>query len=245
MSTHDNNSIPDLVELCLRIAPIGEDGQRDVKTDLRIHPISLDGPHGVTFSVSLKKATLDMELNGVAVTPGSRHGEPTRSNFEILEVNISSERAVEDASSGEVGAKGSVVGVELSGKGSTSSAAKSKDVRSHTEQRKHHRVRAMGNLKWEVSEPHWEPQVLDLTYLDNEAICRVGANDGANFKSIELKAIAKQKDIAIEITKANFPKFLNPNQQKLMSILISKSLTSKEKHNGIVTFSESVCEIED
>ena len=103
----------------------------------------------------------------------------------------------------------------------------------------------MGNLKWEVTQPPWEEQVLNLTYLDNEVICKIETQDRANHKSIQLKAIVKQKDIVLEASRKGLPVFRNHTQKKLMNIVVAKALSSEASYNGTVTFSESVFEIED
>jgi hypothetical protein len=246
MSKQDSNSIPELVELLVRIEGGNEGSRRNVNVDLRVHPASLDGPHNMTFSTSLKRLTLDLELNGTEAVPGSRFGEPTRPNEAIHERTVSTERSIENQSSGEAGLNSSLTKpLEFSGKGSGSLAVKTKQSSSHSEREQHLNVRAMGNLKWEVTQPRWEKQVLDLTYLNNETICKIEIQDRANHKSVQLKASAKQKDIVFEVTKTNFPSFLTTNQKRLMNILLSKALSSEGTFDGTVIFSKSVFEIED
>lgn len=242
MSAYDNNPLPELIELCLRVGSAVDSGHHDVKTDLRVHPQSVDGEDEISFEVRIKKLTLDMELNGLAVIPGSRFGEPTKPNVETREQTVLVERTKESNASGEAELNSSLV---FTGKGGASRKVAIKETVSHSEGQTHHRVRAVGNLKWDVTQPPWEDETLNLKALDDTAICRVQALDRANQKSVTLKAVVKQKDMTLDVSKKGFPFFRNANQKKLMGVLVSKALAFEGNYNGTVTFSESAFEIED
>lgn len=238
------NSIPSLVDLSVRVAKRGDDEiDEEVRVELRIHPAQLDGPNNMEFTVGLRRMTLSMDLSGVAAVPGSRFGEPTADNIVTQERNLSTEASIENTEAGGGSVKLGMT-PELTLKGDASSMIKKKTTVSATERKTHHRVRARGNLIWEVTEPPWEAPTLDLTYMNDDPLCRISPIDRANSKVIEVTAYAKQKDVIIEFQKPPFP-FRSPNHKKLLSILLSKALAADEPFDGVVTFSRSALSFED
>jgi hypothetical protein len=238
------NSIPDLVDLSVRVPPKSEEQtENEVRVELRIHPAQLDGPNDLEFSVGLRRMTLSMDLSGLAPVPGSRFGEPTKENEAIQERSLSTEASVENKDGGSGGVK-LAMSPELSLKSDKSSVVKKTSTVSVTERKHHHRVRARGNLTWEISEPPWESPTLDLTYMNDEPLCKFASLDRANSKIVEITAYAKQKDLTFESKKPNFS-FRSTNHKKLLNILLSKALSSDEPFTGIVTFSRSVVNLED
>jgi hypothetical protein len=110
----------------------------------------------------------------------------------------------------------------------------------------HIRVKARGNLKWEVTD---SPSLgeLDATYLDNAVLCKAIPNSGANAKDAQLTAYVKQKDTLLHLTKGGSPfAFPSHNHAKMLKILIAKALAaSGTQYDGIITFSSAGVEIED
>ena len=78
----DNNALPDLVELLLRVSQTtSKTKELDILTELRISNATLDEEQDrLCFTVSLKRAWLSLDLSGLEPVPGSRLGEPTRPN---------------------------------------------------------------------------------------------------------------------------------------------------------------------
>ncbi|MBR1200018.1 hypothetical protein JQ574_28910 [Bradyrhizobium sp. AUGA SZCCT0158] len=238
------NSIPTLVDLSVRIPKKREDEtEEEVRVELRVHPAQLDGPNDLEFSVGLKRMTLSMDLSGVEPVPGSRYGEPTKDNVATHERTLSTEVSVESTDAGGGSVK-LAINPELTLKADTSSVLKKKSNVSTTERKVHHRVRARGNLLWEITEPPWEDPTLDLTYMKDEPLCKIAPIDRANSKSVEVSAYAKQKDLIFDCKKSPIP-FRTPNHKKLLNILLSKALSPDEPFVGVVTFSRSALSFED
>jgi hypothetical protein len=65
--------------------------------------------------------------------------------------------------------------------------------------------------------------------------------------SVGLSAYARQRDVAVALTKGSLRhNFINTNQEKLFAILIARSLgLVGSKYAGIVKFSKSEVELED
>jgi hypothetical protein len=246
MNNHDKNSIPELVDLAVRVETTADGKEAEVKVELRVHPTSLDGPHDLSCSVALKRLALNLALSGLHPIPGSRFGEPTRENVEIREGKFSSETSHEKTVSGEAGFKAHLSSpLALSSKGTGSRAVATKEGVTFSEKRQHHKVRALGNLVWEVTQPPWEDPKLDLTYLNNNTLCALTVQDRANHRTVELTAYVKQKDIVFETTKSGLNPFRSMNHRKLMNILLAKALAVEGQFNGTVIFSNSVVDLED
>jgi hypothetical protein len=96
---------------------------------------------------------------------------------------------------------------------------------------------------WEVTEPPWDKPILDATYLNDVAICRVTSQDRANVKAVDLIAYAKQSDLVFTPQTSGI--FRSTNQKKLLAVLLSKAIANTETFDGTVTFSRSEIEIED
>lgn len=242
----DQNKITDLVELFLRVAGQGEDGA-EVRVDLRIASADIDAEDGtMSFSVSLKKAWLSMDVNGVTPEPGTRHGEPKKENEVQLKSKVSTEDRTEVGVQAGVNVCASPTKADASLNLGAKAAKGSKELvaTSSAETTTHMRVKARGGLSWEIAEAR--PQPLDGTYLENEVLCRVTALPGANSKSIELLAYAKQKDLILDLKSggSKIP-FKSNNHEKMLKILIAKALSATgSRYAGKIDFSKSEAEIE-
>ena len=132
---------------------------------------------------------------------------------------------------------------ELSAKTGGSQAIAEKGTVSTTERQTHYRVRARGNLMWEVTEPPWEQPILDGTYLNDAVLCRVESHDRANDKRLDLTAYAKQRDLILTAKKSKI--FKSTNEKNLFQVLIAKALAGGDGFDGFVAFSRSELDIED
>jgi hypothetical protein len=245
----DNNSIPGLLELLLRVAkPSSKSAELDVFTELRISSATLDAPDGLVFTVALKRAWLSLDLLGLDPVPGSRLGEPAKPNEVTVKQKMSQEVVRKNEIGGHVGAKidstGASAGLELGAK--HSSAGKTVVSTTSVESKPHIRVKARGNLMWEITD---SPQLgeLDGTYLNNESLCRTRSRVGANARTVQLLAYAKQRDILLRLEKGNSRfSFPSLNHEKMMKILIAKAISAPgTPFNGIVEFSKSESDVED
>jgi hypothetical protein len=245
--SNDNNPVPELLEFLLRAS---KNSKKETKIlgELRINSATLEGPEGLSFTVSLKRAWLSLDLEGLEPIPGSRYGEPVRPN----ELSIKQKTVNETLVQNQVNANASVhldsthphaaldLGADYNSKGKTTVSTTSAESAPHI------RVKARGNLMWEVTESPNLPD-LDGTYLDGEALCCVTAKIGANAKFVRLIAFAKQRDVQLRLTKNNsLFSFPSKNHERMLKVLISKALSSPgAPFNGIIEFSCSETEVED
>ncbi|WP_198034804.1 hypothetical protein [Bradyrhizobium sp. WSM1417] len=243
MGFSDKNSIPDLVELIVRCTPSAAvEGQNEIRSELRVQPAMLEASSKLRFSVGLKRLMLSLDLSGLHAVPGSRHGEPIKESQETRERTVSTEISVERKRTGGLGLK-LALNSELSAKTDDSQAIAEKGTVSTTEKQTHYRVRARGNLTWEISEPPWEMPILDGTYLNDALLLRTSCQDRANTKRIDLTAYAKQKDIVFTPEKVGV--FRGTNERKLLQVLLSKALAGSDSFAGLVAFSRSEIDVED
>jgi hypothetical protein len=74
----DDNALPHLIDLRLRVKSSEASDSKDIVVDLRVHRTEIDCPDGAVISIKLRKATLDLELTGLEPLPKTRLGEPVR-----------------------------------------------------------------------------------------------------------------------------------------------------------------------
>lgn len=239
---YNENPLIDLVELSTRLVAVEDSpGESELRVELRVHPAQLDGPENCQFDVSLKRLTLSLNVTGIKTVPGSHYGEPTRENEQINERTLSTEISLENKTAGGSGYKLSV-NPELTLKADIGHTAKKKSTVSTTEKERHRDVEARGNLRWLVSRPHWEDQILDAKFLNDQTLCKITFKDRANNRSIVLTAFAKQKELDVHTP----PGFLRTiNHRKNMKVLLSKALSLNSPFDGYITFSKSVISFED
>ncbi|WGT48902.1 hypothetical protein [Thioclava nitratireducens] len=244
------NSIPEICELGIRL-----DQVETVKGDLRcIAEFRLyngDLPIGDhECQVSISKATISIELEGLEPSPGTRFGEPRKNNS----VPVKSVTTRETSRSGAVNFAGSA-----SLKGAKGSASAKFDASSQEgkaveadDSYEHLRVRALPQLRWEVSEH--DGKALDGTYLEEDQLVALQRTDRANRTSFRASVTVKQRDLLIaQIADSeravDFFSRLNTSQRRLLDIFIAKSLSSalnyKTPYRGEIKLSEHVSEVPD
>jgi hypothetical protein len=249
---HDQNSLPDLLELLARTGKASPGKSIDLCVDLRGAIAELEGPDGISFQVGLRRAWLSVEVSGLNVVPGSRYGEPTKPNDIAIKEEFSNQQATStqghlggtaqlSASSRDMAGKASLdAGIKRSAKNSSVISATSSEVVHHI------RVKARGNLMWEITD---SPRLstLDATYLNDCVLCRLAPVKGANAKTAALSVYAKQKDIMLKADKeGRLFSFKSTNHEKMLKILIAKAISQTGVgFNGVITFSTSEIEIED
>lgn len=251
---NDTNSLPDLLELLLRVVPTkgkGKGKALNISPELRITKGIVDGEEDLCFEVAIKRVWLDLNLDGLDPISGTRFGEPVKDNGAEVKHKISHEVVKQGEAHADIGpsvAPSNVSG-SLSGGARVKAAAKTVKSTTSTENILHLKVKARSNLRWEITE---SPQLeeLDGTYLvgmRGEPLCKVSSKTGANFRSVQLDAIVKQRDVIFRPQKKKrLISFLNPTQEKMMQILIAKALSgTKSKFNGLIKFSRSELEIEE
>jgi hypothetical protein len=250
---NDENSLPQLLDLRVRIANCTKvEGRKDVLVDLRIHRTEIDGPEEAVISVQLKRATLELDLAGLEAVPKTRLGEPVREN-RIVEKQTTKVTTTLDAKVG-VHAGLDITMLNLpSLKLSADATAEAKATSVHTAKQDiaEYRVKARPGDTWEVTEPRTktsgtQQQPLDGTYLLDEVLCKVAPQKGANMMSVGVTAVAKQRDMMLELTKGNlWQTYVNTSHEKLFKILLAKSLCpAGNTYSGLIKLSRSETDIE-
>jgi hypothetical protein len=249
---NDTNSLPDILELLLRVVPSkGRDKGFDVAPELRITKGFVEGEDDLCFEVALKRVFLYLHLDGLDPISGTRFGEPLKDNSAEVKRKTSHEVVKEGEAHGRINMAldPSKIAGSLSAGAEAKAAAKTVQSTTAIEKISHLKVKARPNLKWEVTEST-QLDELDGTYLeglDGDPLCKVVAKKGANSKALGLVAVVKQRDVILRAQKeSRLIRFRNATQEKMMKILISRALSGSEnKFNGVIDFSRSEIEIED
>ena len=251
----DKNPLPDLVELKSRISDeSGEDGPYRLRTDLGVFTNDVSIEHW-TIEVSLRQVTLSMELEGVDVVPGTKHG------IDLAPIVSATKLTVETSKNKEVEA---TVGSKFSAEGSASAfnpkgfvgytrepGRKEKTTETYKEQSeksvRHLPVKSVGDNKWRISSSG--DMVLDLTYLNNTVLCDLcRKNPNPNRVAIKLEIYATERHIDTKLIKDTRLVGLRPNKEKLLTVLTSKALaevSGSSPYNGEIVFSVSTVEYEE
>jgi hypothetical protein len=216
----DRNSIPELIEVLMRVVASNEPQTHEVRLDLRVYRAEVVSEEGLEFVVELDRAVFGLDLDGLDVVPKSRFGEPTKPNDVSIEHHLSRESSVQ----GEVGASldGAVSanptgGASLKLSGSASGKQTHSSSAQLTERKL--RVKARGNLKWEITEPHPAAGLSPLhdTYLNDEVVCKITAQKGANRLAVRVATSARKADIRLSMKKNKSPlSFRSTNHEKML-----------------------------
>lgn len=245
----NQNSLPELIEVIMRVVKSNEDDSRDVRTELRVHAITLEADGCMEFQVELDRAHLSLDLDGFEVIPKTRHGEPTKTNNVAVEHKLTKEQTREGQISVGIEAN---LGVQPSGSasGKMSGSAGAKQVHSMSAQQTHTllRVKARGNLSWEITEPLLTggTKSLDDTYLNDDVLCKIRALPGANRLAVKLAAFARKRDIKVT-PRSKLGVFVakSKNHEKMLNAVIAKAISHKEANGGVLTFSVSEIVVEE
>lgn len=245
--SNDQNSLPDLIEVITRVANSNEPNNKEIRVELRINSVTLVADDNLEFVVQLDRASLAMDLDGLEVVPKSRHGEPIKPNDVSIEHKMTNQQTRKGEVSGhaELNLSQKPSG-SLGMKAAGSAASTLTESVSSKEKYNLLRVKARGNLTWEVSEPAEIGKPLDDTYLNDDVLCKVKALPGANMLAVRLDTFARKRDIKITpVSKLSKFAFKSTNHEKMFNALVAKSLGHNIGNGGIVTFSVSEITIED
>ncbi|WP_164632690.1 hypothetical protein [Rhodopseudomonas sp. WA056] len=244
---NDRNSLPELIEVITRISNSNEPENREIRVELRVNSVTLVADDSLEFVVQLERANLAIDLDGFEVVPKSRHGEPTKPN----DVSVEREMRNEKTQKGEISGNAELT-LAQNPSGSLGLKAAGSVASTHTESHNSKetysflRVKARGNLTWEVSEPGDTRKVLDDTYLNDDVLCKIKALPGANMLAVRLDAFARKRDIRITpLSKLSKFTFKSTNHEKMFNALVAKSLAQSKANGGILTFSVSEITVED
>ena len=225
---NDTNSLPDLLELLLKVVPSkGKAKGFDILPELRITKGIVEGDDDLCFEVALRRVWLDLNLDGFEPISGTRFGEPVKDNEAEVKRKTSHEVVKQGEAHASIGLSvtPSKVGGSLSGGAKGKAAAKTVHSTTSTEKISHLKVKARPNLKWEITDS-LQLDELDGTYLEGnqgDPLCKVSAKTGANLKSVQLDATVRQRDVVLRAQKEKrLISFRNPTQEKMIKILIAK-----------------------
>ncbi|TBC66364.1 hypothetical protein ELH27_27485 (plasmid) [Rhizobium leguminosarum] len=251
------NPLPQIVELKSAVSENREDPATfDLQVELGIFQdeITIDR---ATISVSLKQASLSMDLQGLEVVEKSKLGidhTPSKLTMKAtsestIQTSVERTRAFEAIVSGELtpltqGLKGSG---SRSGKEINAAVATLKENRET--QVDFYPVKAVGNDTWRITDAAGAN--LDRTFLHYEKLCglRMKATK-PNRVATSLSVHAPQKHINAEIIRDGRGALMSRvgvNKEKVIRILVAKGLheaTSQIEYDGLVTFSVSTTEYE-
>lgn len=245
----NRNSIPDLVEVTLRVTKSNEFDHSELRVEMRAHQVVLAAQDSFEFTVQLNRANLVLDLDGLEVVPRSRLGEPVKPLSLPVEYKLTQEKG----RSGEV-AGGIDIGVSahpnISLQGKASGSASSKVTSSATIEQTHamQSVKARGNLTWEVTDQTIDGSLapLSATYLNDDVLCKVTASPGANMSAVKLSTFARQRDLRMTPNSAARKLlYKSKNHERMIQALLAKALQHSPANGGVITFCISEVVVED
>jgi len=240
-----NNSVVDLVELIIdRRAGNDPEGSDRLHVDLRAGTAEIDDmDSGVFFSVSISEARLVLQLEGLDIKMGTRHGEPTRAD-EIVRTTVTEEESTKAqiAAGGRIAASSAATGAaSASASGRVDKGWQQLSQRTTETIDQHIAVKARGGNTWHISERNGAK--LDGSYLSDTVICELKRDEGVNRTSIRTIVLAKQRAVNITPGKGGLVDKFTSRKKQLLSILIAKTIDPlRAERSGDIVLSESSIE---
>lgn len=251
---HTKNALPEICELNIRIDTNVHEGEEiNCVAEFRLY--KGDIPLGdEECEITISKATISINTEGLEPKPGTRYGEPKKKNTVPITKTTQQKnnKKTDYLLSGGMKAGLDSAIPHLAGNASKSGSTEQNSCIETAETTEHLRVRALPNLRWEVSEPKDDP--LDGTYLENDTLLSMNRLSGANRTSFTATVTVKQRHLQIrqiiqDDISIKFFNRLSTNQRRLLDIFIAKSLSSalnwKQSYRGEIILSEHKCEDED
>lgn len=231
------NRLPEVCELGIRIDQLEEEGG-DLHCVAEFRLFKGDLTLGdEECQISISKAMISIELEGLSPTPGTRYGEPRKKNSVQIRKSVTKQtsRGSSYKASGDLGVSTFSLRGKATASGEYYSSSEAGTAVEATDTFEHLRVRALPNLRWEVSEPDGEP--LDGTYLEGDGLVKLQRADRANRTSFCAWVTVKQRDLVIKqitlgTSSQGFFGRLNTTQRRLLDIFIAKSLSSALNWGG-------------
>lgn len=246
------NSIPEICELEIQVQqPEEKDGDLRCVAEFRLY--SGDIPLGdEEFQISISKAVISVELEGLSPTAGTRYGEPRKNNAVCITKSVRKQtnRGSSLIAGGDFNVSAASLSANVVAGGKIHDSTEASTTIEANDTFEHLRVRALPNLRWEVSEPDGVP--LDGTYLEGDDLVKMQKSDRANRASFRAWVTVKQRDLVIkqiilDTSSRTFFARLNTNQRRLLDIFIAKSLSRAlnwgSNYRGEIMLSEHVSEV--
>lgn len=246
--TEANNPLDELSELFVCTAKDVEGGRGDeMYCQLRFGETELVLEDGTVFKVSINRAFLGLDLEGLTISPGSEFGAVVKENAVSVE-----HETKESKTTNLVGA----VTSKLSNSPTANASAKAEHSRSRQTNKKstykttQTRVTPRGGQKWEILAI--DEQALDGDYLSvKNALCRFKGKKGSNRQTATAQIFVKQRDMLFRQDSTGVVQWLklSRNKEKLLNILIAKALNSQAAkgdhlYTGALILSEAVTDHE-
>jgi len=241
MALHRKNALPELMDLRARIDHAsGSKDEAGLSVELRIGSADLEDDQGELLArVSVKKAILSVDCDGMDIAPGERHGEPVKEGGPVTKHQIRSEAI----STVQGGLDANLVASSkegASGAGALKAGASREIKTSRTRESSYEEqvsfVRALGGDRWEISEPDETP--LEGTYLNDKRICSVVPSKGANRQVVKVTTEVKQRDLDFDHSHKFF-RGLTATHSRLAKIVIAKAINGGgSEYRGKVILSE-------
>ena len=252
MKSYDRkNPFADLSEITVKL--VKDDPQKDLfelLVTLRVNSMELPLDEEQTFKIAARKIFVHVAPTGFEVDPVGKFGEKIRTGASINKTATTKSEAISAASihgSAQIGPKSITAnigaGVEAKSKNTAVNATETKEKIDHKF------ATPIGNDTWQITEIEANA-VLDSAYLYDTPLCKLLKTKGANRTSVTVVAYVKQGDLDITQIEGLRPWFdginrlnKNKNREKILKILISKSLNEQfshvidEKFSGKVTLS--------
>jgi hypothetical protein len=248
--SENNNALRNIVELKTKVTAKEDDcDKHEVLMELRIHPNEIDDKIG-TIAVEVVQAFLDVDFSGLEVVAKTKLGQPVKDLKVRREVqrerSVTTSEDHEKTGSLEGSGGVSTTGGNIQGKTKREKTDKSGESvtkkESTTDVSEFYRVCARGDDIWRISEE--DNSTLDGVYIDNDPLCEVTRISGSNRVSVDAELMVKQKHLKTKlIPKRRYMDVFNTNnQQKLLNIIIAKSLHeagSDRPFDGMLVFAKS------
>lgn len=246
----NKNSVSDLCELGVRTVR-DETGAEEFHCVAELRLASAELPIGDDdCEVSVSRATIVVDLEGLAPRPGSRFGEPKRKNAVEINKTIKKEVSAGTSFRGEagIGLTPSSFDARIGARAAFDAASETNATIEANETLEHLRVKALPNLRWDVSE--YDGTALTDTYLAEDTLVTVNKSDRSNRCSVTTSVTVKQRHLEIRpIEQKRFSNLRGNNKQRLLDIFVAKSLSAAISagggYRGEIKLSETNVEVRD
>lgn len=242
------NSLPDLCELAIQFEECGaEENVLQCIVELRISNGEI--PLGdEECEVNFGRLILSVDVEGIAIEPGSRYGEPLKKNAVAVTKTSNTKKSHNQSRRAQLTGSSAKI-PEITADFDAGCSTRVEAEVSTIDEDHHLRVKARPNGRWEVTEP--DRDILDGTYMQGDTLFLAKATGKANRRAACVQLKVKQRDLKINKIMRNesavsFFRRISEDQKRLIDIFIAKSLSnatySNRKYMGEITLSEHIFE---
>ncbi|OOO46061.1 hypothetical protein DB728_30250 [Rhizobium leguminosarum bv. viciae USDA 2370] len=229
--TENKNAFRKIVDLHTMVERLEGDGRHAINVHLGIYCDEIE-LEGAVVEVGLKTAFVSVEAEGLEIDQGSKYGEmafPAKIGVDHTVMETLS-RAIEDSAAVEATIQGSLsplkAGVEVSAKGQLSGKQTAGYTLSDSrvETRSFQFVEAIGEDRWKL---HPEKELLHGKFLHGQTLCETTVAQGRpNRRGVAVSVNVRKRDVEVNlVTDTRVVKFPKTNREKMIALLIAKSLS--------------------